>query len=444
MCNPTAGPDNPKFPICQCCPGQYGGGIICPGASPKCLATCSGKCAANGDCPKNYICKNQKCVLGTACTPNCPSGYCGKETKCGTICPCPSGTTCQNNKCIKTVCTPNCPSGYCGKETKCGTICPYTCPKGTTCQSNECVTTPPPPTGIKINVNNKCNKDIWLTLNNRLKCGHNRDTDCSTTYKGNFQNKRLVAGTGSAVYAVSPGLQSAQFIVKSGCDSTGERCKMGQALPPCGDPGNPCQPNYTTKFEASYTDNAVNYDTSFVDGYSLPMKVEQPPGGTGQDCGDFDCGGLTLASCPSPLDLSTDNKYPTYTDYTKNNPNIPKSDWNVWDLTKMDMKVYDKYDSSHPPKGIGNVIGCFSPCEKLSAALPWGPRMLTTDKEAKMYCCPNVSVEACRAGPGGRDSPYTKFIHDKCAHTYAYSFDDIKGGHACTGANKDITVTFCP
>lgn len=66
-----------------------------------------------------------------------------------------------------------------------------------------------------------------------------------------------------------------RFWPKTECDNNGQNCAVGQSIPPC--PSNGCQPPAETKVEFFYPPindrNAVWYDISLVDGYSLPMEI---------------------------------------------------------------------------------------------------------------------------------------------------------------------------
>ncbi len=66
-----------------------------------------------------------------------------------------------------------------------------------------------------------------------------------------------------------------RFWPKTGCDGSGQSCAVGQSVAPC--PSGGCQPPADTKVEfffPSVSDsNAIWYDVSLVDGYSLPMEI---------------------------------------------------------------------------------------------------------------------------------------------------------------------------
>lgn len=66
-----------------------------------------------------------------------------------------------------------------------------------------------------------------------------------------------------------------RFWPKTECDGSGQNCAVGQSVSPC--PTGGCQPPADTKVEFFYPaindPNAVWYDVSLVDGYSLPMEI---------------------------------------------------------------------------------------------------------------------------------------------------------------------------
>lgn len=76
-------------------------------------------------------------------------------------------------------------------------------------------------------------------------------------------------------YIVPDGGWGGRFWPKIGCDGSGQNCQVGQSNPPC--PANGCQPPADTKVEFFYpavnSQDAVWYDVSLVDGYSLPMEI---------------------------------------------------------------------------------------------------------------------------------------------------------------------------
>ncbi len=397
LCNVSTQCDTDPPTMCQCGSGEtcVNGKCTTGPCKPDCTANYCGpsqnSCAGNCVCGTGQTCQNNKCVTAP-CTPDCPPNYCGKETKCGTICPykCPPGTTCSgDHKCVKTVCQPDCPVGYCGKETRCGTIC--SCPSGTTCQNNKCVSVmPPQPT--RLQVESKCKDPIWIALGQDL-CDLNR----------NANNTKLTKG-GSPLNLKIPegGVGSLGLHAKRDCLVNGNACVSGEwtgQLPPgkcIGDkdakgralapictwadyPDRHCQPPYSTYFEATYepttgTDNLTNFDTSAVNGYDIPIGVTASNAGQGK-CKDVSCS-LDLSGCPQSEDLTK------YREPGSSLPTVVKGQ----DLTSVDLRVWDKYTGNKPAEGA-TVVGCMSPCQKLTGGYPWGLELSPSNPVVKWYCC---------------------------------------------------------
>jgi hypothetical protein len=247
------------------------------------------------------------------------------------------------------------------------------------------------------------------------------------------------------------GLASTRFWAKTGCDANDQNCQMGQNSDPCpAASATGCAPPVDSKFEATWgctlsdqTKCAVNpsdptkllpdvtsWDTSAVDGYTLPYKVAIISSGgstcTNADCStcaNIDCSKLSLDNCPTNEDLSQGR--------TEKHPEYASEDLRV-KLTGQDT-----------------VLGCYSPCKKLNYASDGGFNALnlaeTTD-EAVIYCCPTppVSTDECRAGPVAA-TKYVAAVHSMCpgGGVYAYSYDDVFGLHNCKGGTQFL-MTFCP
>jgi hypothetical protein len=264
----------------------------------------------------------------------------------------------------------------------------------------------------------------------------------------NAKHQQRLAAQGDAIDYPIPdeGLAATRFWPGVGCDSTGNNCTIGQSGGPPADgftcPDDiGCAPAIDSKFEGTFgclpsvpTANCQtnpsapgqplsttdNWDTSMVDGYTLPYTVKVtgdcpngPPGGM------LDCSGLTFGACPTSDDLSTDGTYPS--------------------LSSVSLLLQN-------PDGSGNA-GCYSPCAKLTDA-QWasgGTIYTPSDPHASMYCCPTppVSSSACRAGPGAATA-YVKTIHDKCPNTYAYAYDDGVGLWTCPAGAKYEVTFYCP
>jgi thaumatin family protein len=237
----------------------------------------------------------------------------------------------------------------------------------------------------------------------------------------------------------------------SGC-SIGESGGPGLACPG----GIGCAPPVDSKFEGTFGCFAAEaakgncqinpsgngaplpdtdgWDTSMVDGYTLPYKVEikgSCPNGPKKN--KIDCSGLNLSQCPVNEDLSTNGAYPA--------------------LANEDLAL------TFPTSSGGSTdtqVGCYSPCSKLSIGI-WqnipnppfsdGPATYQPSApQADYYCCKgSVGVEACRNGPVVKTS-YVKMIHEVCPQTYAYAYDDGTGNFSCPATAETIyeVTFFCP
>jgi len=243
------------------------------------------------------------------------------------------------------------------------------------------------------------------------------------------------------------GLAATRFWPGYNCSSTGNDCYIGQSggPPPFTCPANiGCAPPVDSKFEATFgcsldpsqcltnpsgsgpLGNSDYWDTSMVDGYTLPYQVKLSgscPGGPTNNL--IDCSKLTLGLCPRDIDLSDNNQFP-------------------W-LADESLILNYPYTNTQ--------VGCYSPCSKLSMgqwqSIPNPPFTGTTynpsDPEAEYYCCPTppIDVNQCRSGPGGNNA-YVNLIHDYCPQTYSYAYDDTTGNWQCPTNVQYEVIFFCP
>jgi len=110
---------------------------------------------------------------------------------------------------------------------------------------------------------NRCGRDIWVSplTNNQ-----------GPALPGGVV--RLSNGRDYS-YNIPDGGWGGRFWPKTGCNSNGQACEVGQSVPPC--PPKGCQPPAETKVEFFFpptgrSDN-VWYDVSLVDGYSLAATI---------------------------------------------------------------------------------------------------------------------------------------------------------------------------
>lgn len=217
------------------------------------------------------------------------------------------------------------------------------------------------------------------------------------------------------------GLSSTRFWPKIGCNAVGQKCAMGssggdgQDCPKAG-----CAPPVDSKFEASFGVSGVDcrkdnkgcdwWDTSAVDGYTLPYRVQVSNCPQGKD---IDCRGLGLHQCPA-------------------------NEW-LQQSGSQDLRVIDPTTKK--------VVGCYSPCGKLTYSNWFNPvgKNAPNSEAAKMYCCPTppVSSEACRRGPV-ENTAYVKLIHQNCPSVYGYAYDDAVGLQVCPSGTTYTWSIGCP
>jgi len=236
------------------------------------------------------------------------------------------------------------------------------------------------------------------------------------------------------------GLAATRFWPGYGCDDTGNNCQIGQSGGPADQgftcPSYGCAPPIDSKFEGTFGclpsvpvgDCLINpsspthdplpatdgWDTSMVDGFTLPFRVEvfgDCPGGP--IANTIDCSALPLSMCPTTEDLSTDGAFPAL---------------------MSESMVLTNPSSSLPG-------GCYADCSKLTMSQWSGLSYDPASAEAQMYCCPTPPIEpaACRVGPVA-STAYTDLVHRTCPQVYAYSYDDGSGLFSCpAGVHYEVT-----
>lgn len=270
-------------------------------------------------------------------------------------------------------------------------------------------------------VKNECPYDIWVQQQNM---------PASTPAV-----VKLTKGASKTYDIPVVGLASTRFWAKTGCDSTGQNCLVGQSSPPC--PATGCAPPIDSKIEATWgcalsekvcgktpQGKTLKGDTfwngSSVDGYTLSYRIDVGANG-GAGCAAVNCNELWQGQCPTAENLSTDGKYP--------------------DLKNINLNVF----GPKPDGGAAPVLGCFSTCMALTASNDGGKGYQPSDPQAQMYCCPTppISSPACQKGPVVK-TKYVQAVHGMCHGTsYAYTYDDGLGTRTCTPDTK-ITMTYCP
>jgi hypothetical protein len=269
-----------------------------------------------------------------------------------------------------------------------------------------------------------------------------------------FSNTSIKAVPGAYVDYTMPatGLSGTRFWAKYGCDANGRNCKVGdqmQYYPEGGCPSQGCTAPIDSLFEATFgckpgsscasSNPTTWFDTSQVDGYTIPYKVTLNGEKNKCDCSASGCGldtidatRLDLSNCPSGDNLSGNGAVAS-----ARVGNAVKS------LTSVDLRMIDTSSNS--------VLGCFSPCKKMS--YDWGMSEATIP--TLYYCCPTpnpanckisegcISSEGCRTGPV-INSQYVNSIHQMAPGIYTYAYDDGVGLHACPAGTVTYTMEFCP
>jgi len=240
-----------------------------------------------------------------------------------------------------------------------------------------------------IQFTNKCPQDIWVSP--------------LTNNQGKMLAEGIIklANSASKSYNIPDTEWGGRFWPKIGCDATGQNCQMGQSVPPC-KPGG-CDPPADTKvefhFPPSSSSEAVWYDVSLVDGYSLPAQII--PSVQQGSCVTTNCA-VSLAACPTESDVG-------------------------------DLRVVKN----------GKTVACLSPCKKWNYSAPYGSGKPETIAPGVDYCCPTppITPAKCSSGPVIK-TKYVDLIHRTCPSAYSYAYDDKAGLHNCP-VSTSFKVTFC-
>ena len=321
-------------------------------------------------------------------------------------------------------------------------------------------------TSKRLKIINGCTQPIWIQYHTGFNGG-----------ALNAPNRYRLPAPGSFIEYDIPdkGLAGVRFWPGLGCDADGHNCQVGASGGPatmgftCPAPIG-CAPPVDSKFEGTFGclssispgSCQVNpsdgrplgrldwWNTSMVDGYTLPVRVRVVgtcPAGPQRDSpggpigGVVDCSGLRLADCPRIEDLSTNGQF-------SQSPGSPAG---------TTLRSQDLLLRRPNPDGTYSSVtaGCMSPSAKLTSgqwqSIPKPPFTGTTyaptDVQAQWYACPSppISPEQCMAGPAAV-TRYTTMIHSICNNTYAYAYDDVAGLLTCPAATDlRYEVTFyCP
>lgn len=183
-----------------------------------------------------------------------------------------------------------------------------------------------------------------------------------------------------------------------------------------GQSGQPCDPSAREYAGCDWL------DMSLVDGFTLPFKLQiwgdckaKFANMTSRVSRVVDCSKLAFDQCPSSENMGAAGR-------------------------GVDLRV-------HSPTS-GSVVGCYSPCGKLSFR-NWNNRLAMqhtpSDSVAKDYCCPTPpeSPEACRRGPVVATN-FVKMVHRFCPGVYGYSYDDGMGLTTCPAGSLYEVSFYCP
>jgi len=252
------------------------------------------------------------------------------------------------------------------------------------------------------------------------------------------------------------GLSGTRFWAKYGCDNYGKNCLIGDQMqyypnPPGGCPPGGCTPPVDSLFEATWgcrpgsSCNSQNpttwFDTSQVDGWTIPYKLTPVGDTSGCDCIGTQCGfkgvdasTLDVTKCPSGEDLTANGNFSTVSVQGK-----------TVSLKSVDLRIITN----------GQILGCMSPCKRLNWGTPFGLQQDESSGSPMWMCCPTptpnncspsngcITPQACRAGPI-ENTQFVAAVHSMAPGVYSYSYDDGVGLHACPAGVTKYTMEFCP
>jgi hypothetical protein len=283
----------------------------------------------------------------------------------------------------------------------------------------------------RLRITNQCTQPIWIA--------HQEGTGGPLTEPLVI---KIAQNTSFDYNIPTGGLQAARFMPRTGCDSTGNNCASGQSIAPC--PSGGCQPPIETKFEATFgpstpttacpgapansTGSCIDwFNASFVDGFTLPVKIIPKLKQAWSDCVTIDASKLDLGQCPS-----SDNLGPGY--------------------TNEDLRLKDS---------SGNTVGCLSPCKKMDYP-GYGHGIADSQEPATHMCCPtpypNNTPLACTWANGCATSAmcndmsdpntvvHTKYVnnlHASVPGIYTFPYDDAQSLRTCM-PDTQYEVIYCP
>lgn len=298
-------------------------------------------------------------------------------------------------------------------------------------------------------------------------------------------------------------LNSFNVFPKTGCDSNGINCLVGQSLPPApiyGGVQYGQQPPIDSLFEGTFNNNGNYYDGSAVNGYTIPfnISVSKGVGENSPTCIGADASKLTITACPTNDDISTPtNLMSVYGSYAfgpfpiayESYDNSGNGVAGPHNMTSVNLQI------SNP--STGSVIGCAAPATIVNNYPGWGTLGIASRNSAGyaanwstpviMYTCPYITSQllnpstapsiqpgesagfkamsnyclttgacltntnpngpqasqTCNLGPINH-TQYVTYLNNFTTAIYTQTYNDARGGLECNSTSSRITFTLCP
>lgn len=332
---------------------------------------------------------------------------------------------------------------------------------------------------------NHCCETIWVEA---------RMGNCSNPLPGK-NNTVFKVEPGSFIDFEIPntGLADTRFWAKWGCDDNGTNCEMGDQEPtwplkencpepygctfdqcPTGGicPPNGCTPPIDTMFEATWgcvgatadcnyntlactggcnykgcsnggcdiLNNITTFDINQINGWTFPYHLhvkgnssdlEQCNNGTGPF--NINALGLSLNKCPTTEDLTNNGN-----ENNVINPIGPTGPI-TYSTESVDLRLINSTNNE--------IMGCFSPCQKLIDNYPNGfgqINELEGQPPTNMYCCtdPPITSTVCQQGPLPQ-TQYVENVHSMALGVVAYPYDQGIGIQTCPAVNVIYELELC-
>jgi len=331
-----------------------------------------------------------------------------------------------------------------------------------------------------VRITNMCGTDLWIEARYDLGDGYG-----SRPIKGDKTAYKIKSGEHVDFDISEKGLVGARFWAKYGCNEEGKNCIIGDSSQYLGGgcPEKGCHIPVDSLFEATFgcslsdksqcninpadqkpLSNETHFDTSQVDGFTLPYIVKikgdsselakcffQDPKNKDNPNPTIDGSGLDVKKCPTDEDFSYVIK-----DEHGNDKRITtvKDGDNVHDLTRVNLQLLNDDKTK--------IIGCISPCKKLNyPSNNNGFGQSESNRPGIWYCCPTpvsnpnednctidgnppcMTSEACRKGPVV-NSKYVQLLKRVAPYIYTFAYDDFAALNKCPAKTVKYEVIFCP